>query len=61
MDELRPIKDNESLQHDFQAYLRLERGLSENTLLGYSVDVAHLLDFLTERGLTPATHRLRPA
>lgn len=55
MDELRPIKDNERLQHDFQAYLRLERGLSENTLLGYSVDVAHLLDFLTERGLTPAT------
>ncbi len=49
---LRPLKDPECLSRDFQDYLRLERGLTENTLLGYSVDVGHLLAFLAERSLS---------
>ena len=49
---LRPLKDPECLSRDFQDYLRLERGLTENTLSGYSVDVDHLLAFLAERSLS---------
>lgn len=51
----RRLKTPEQLLNDFQAYLRLERGLTDNTLLGYSVDVGHLFNFLDERSLTVET------
>lgn len=37
----------------FLAYLRLERGLADNTLEAYGNDVRHLFTFLSERGLEP--------
>ena len=43
--------EGESLQERFQAYLLLERSLSQNTVDGYSVDVQHLLTFLDEHGI----------
>ncbi|MDE5875088.1 MAG: tyrosine recombinase XerD [Muribaculaceae bacterium] len=43
--------EGESLQERFQAYLLLERSLSQNTVAGYSVDVEHLLTFLDEHGI----------
>lgn len=50
----RQIKDNQSLRNDFEAHLLLERSLSANTAEAYLVDVAHLLDFLECRGISPA-------
>ncbi|MDE6716767.1 MAG: tyrosine recombinase XerD [Muribaculaceae bacterium] len=47
----RPLKKTELLLKDFGAYLRLERGLSENTLSNYSVDVGHLLTFIEDNNL----------
>lgn len=43
---MRPLKTNDAILNDFEAYLLLERNLSENTVKGYSVDVRHLLEFL---------------
>lgn len=37
--------DNARLMDDFIAWLRLERGLSENTAEGYCRDVSHLFDY----------------
>lgn len=48
----RPLKDPGVILDDFRAYLRLERGLSENTLTNYSVDVSHLLSFAEEEGIS---------
>lgn len=42
----------EILLRDFGAYLVLERGLSRNTLTGYTTDVGHLLEYLGDRGIT---------
>jgi len=52
-DSLRPVKDNESLREDFEAYLMLERNLSHNTVSAYLVDVGHLMHFLEEKGKSP--------
>ncbi len=41
----------EALLRGFGAHLMLERGLSQNTLAGYTSDVAHLLEYLGERGI----------
>ncbi len=38
---------------EFEAYLTLERGMSENTRQAYLSDVCHLLEFLDEKGLRP--------
>lgn len=43
---LRPLKNRESILSDFIDYLRLERGLSDNTCDGYSRDVRHLFEFI---------------
>ncbi len=51
---LRPLKDNESLRNDFEAYLMLERSMSENTVAAYLVDVGHLLDYLEGGGVSVA-------
>ena len=42
------------LVNDFPAYLRLERGMSENTVCAYKNDAEHLLQFLQSVG-TPVT------
>lgn len=42
----------EILLRDFGAYLVLERGLSQNTRTGYTTDVAHLLEYLCDRGIS---------
>ena len=38
----------------FEAHMRLERGLSANTLEAYSRDASKLLDFIDDRGIAPA-------
>lgn len=48
----RPLKPVEDLKEDFAAYLLLERGLSPNTAKSYSIDTAHLLDFLERQQLS---------
>lgn len=40
------MKWNEAL-HDYQYYLKIEKGLSENTIAAYSRDVNKLIQFLT--------------
>ncbi len=42
----RPLKTPEKLTADFEAHLAMERGLSSNTVEGYTRDVSHLLEFL---------------
>lgn len=54
---LRSLKEPHQLLQDFLSYLSLERGLSPNTLEGYSVDVGHLFSFLDSEGLTLLTVR----
>ena len=44
----RPISDIPSLLREFEAHLTLERGLSGNTLEGYSDDVDKLIAYLTD-------------
>ncbi len=46
---------NYELLQGFEAHLLLERSLSRNTVNAYLVDASHLLDFLSQEGLTPAT------
>lgn len=47
----RPLAPDAILLRDFAAYLRLERGMSVNTLAAYDIDVRHLLDFLSPRSI----------
>ena len=42
------------LLRDYGAHLVLERGLSQNTLTGYTTDVWHLLEYLNGRGINVA-------
>lgn len=42
----------------FSRYLRLERGLSENTLEAYMLDVSKLLQFLEIKGIDPVKAQL---
>ena len=48
---MREIKESEKLLQDFEAHLLLERGLSKNSVEGYSRDARHLADFLTEKNV----------
>lgn len=45
---MREIPDNQHLLSLFDSYLRLERGLADNSRTAYLNDVAHLLRFLHE-------------
>lgn len=38
---------------EFESYLTLERGMSDNTRQAYVSDVCHLLEFLDEKGINP--------
>lgn len=42
--------DESELLKDFESYLRLERGLSQNTCQAYAYDVSRLMEFLLEEG-----------
>ncbi len=46
-----PTTNNRQLIQAFESYLLLERSLSENTVKAYSIDVEHLLDFMTDNSL----------
>lgn len=45
---VRQITDIPKLMKEFEAYLRLERGLADNTCDAYTADVVKLLDYLTD-------------
>lgn len=45
---LRPLKNATRILNDYTGYLRLERGLSENTLLAYKRDINVLIQFADE-------------
>lgn len=45
---MRQISDIPKLMKQFEAYLRLERGLADNTCVAYVADVFKLLDYLTD-------------
>lgn len=49
---LRTISSIPELLNHFQAYLMLERGLSENTRSAYMADVDKLLDYLVDTGIS---------
>lgn len=51
--ERRVLKDREKLLADYEAYLMLEKGLSQNSIGAYTTDVRHLLDFLEGKNITP--------
>lgn len=51
----RPLRTPERLAADFGAYLKLERGLADNTIDAYSTDIAHLFTYLSERNVTVAS------
>lgn len=48
---LRPLKGEADLIDDFNSCLLLERGLAQNTISAYDVDITHLLTFLNSRGI----------
>lgn len=45
---MRPLKSVDKLLQDYEAYLLLEKGLSQNTSEAYLNDVTHLTDYLSE-------------
>lgn len=55
----RPLACDAVLLRDFASCLILERGLSGNTVEGYSADAAHLLQFLAMKGLTVLDAKLQ--
>ncbi len=44
----------ESALHDYQHYLKIERGLSANSITNYTLDVEKFIRFLEENKLTPS-------
>ncbi len=49
---MRKIDDTEKAIAGFEAFLVLERGLSDNTRTAYLADVAKLISYLTEEGVS---------
>lgn len=45
--------DSNNLLDQFIAYLRVERGLAENTIQAYSSDLIRFVQFIEERGIGP--------
>ena len=41
--------------NEFKRYLKLERGLSSNTVVSYTGDLQKLADFAEDRGLSTST------
>lgn len=48
---MREIKPFKKLTEDFEAYLLLEKGLSENTIISYCNDIRHLGEYLADKNL----------
>lgn len=48
---MRKFRDIATVQSHFQAYLKVQRGLSDNTVDNYSRDVEHLLRFFVSQGI----------
>lgn len=49
---MRTLPSQERLLQLFEGYIRLERGLAENTVIGYLMDVDKLLKYLEEEGIS---------
>ena len=49
---------DKDVRKKYQRYLRLERGLSENTLEAYMLDLDKLLTFLHDKGVAPESASL---
>ena len=43
---------------NFETYLRLEKGMAENSVRAYMADFAHLSSFMTEQGIVPEDVKL---
>ncbi len=52
MEQLRAINDIEAITDAYEAYLMLEKGLSDNTMTAYRADIGKLLRFLADKGMT---------
>ncbi|MCM1293906.1 MAG: tyrosine recombinase XerD [Bacteroides sp.] len=50
---MRPIPDLELLLERYMSHLRLERGMSENTVEAYGEDVRKLISFCRDRAVSP--------
>ncbi|MDE5785088.1 MAG: tyrosine recombinase XerD [Duncaniella sp.] len=48
---MRTLPSQERLLQLFEGYIRLERGLAENTVIGYLMDVDKLLKYIEEEGI----------
>jgi len=51
----RPVENMADVKRRFEVYLRVEKGLSDNTAAAYARDVEHLTAYLTEQGLAADT------
>lgn len=49
---MREIRDNDKVIKQFLAYLVAEKGLSDNTRVSYAFDLARLVQYLGEEGVT---------
>ena len=47
------MKTGDSIYKEYYTYLRLERSLSENSVLAYEQDLSKLRAYLEERGIDP--------
>ena len=50
---MRPITDISKVLEQYGVYLRIEKGLSDNTARGYATDVEHLVSYLRSEGISP--------
>lgn len=55
---MRQIVSIEKIIEQFEAYIRFERGLSGNTVVGYGDDVAKVLSFVEDRNIDLASVKL---
>lgn len=53
MDNERAINDWRRCRRDFEAYLRLEKGMADNSVRSYLFDFGHLMNFMADRAVEP--------
>lgn len=53
MDNERAINDWRRCRRDFDAYLRLEKGMADNSVRSYLFDFGHLMNFMADRAVEP--------
>lgn len=49
---MRPLKPLNKIIEDYEAFLLLEKGLSNNSISSYATDVRHLADFMYEKNIS---------